>query len=583
MRGDNGYYVDKTGFIQRILESGMFVHLITRPRRFGKTLFLDTLRTFLSINPSRPGDTTLQRKLFDGLEILQNEEFCKRYMGQFPVLFLSFKAVEGLSFESAYRVLAKKLSVTARMYDYLLDSPRLSETEKDLLRKYISQNYMLNLSNVEAVAFFIGDLLSLLAKHFERPCMLLIDEYDVPLAKAVAGGYYEEMCSFMRVFLSVLKPEDGPLVHGVPVLKNAVLTGCLRVSKESFFTGVNNFSVNTVCSVADPIYDAVIGFTKPEVTALLDYYGLQCRAADVQCWYDGYRFGKEEIYCPWDVLNFCSVALRSADPRTSEPKNYWSGTSGNDILDEFLGFLSDADAERMQTLMDGGEIELMLNEHLTYADFSKHDSEDFWTLLLFTGYLTVAKQLGQDRYCLRIPNEEIRQTFHERIQTRFSSANRSFVQYGKQLTEAALQGNLDGMLGVLEPLLRKYVSVRDSASRSPAENYYHGFLSALLASAGSLVQDFRSNAEAGDGYADIVFTSGVGSKRTGVVLEIKRARDPAELTRSARDALRQIEAKAYGQIFSSMRCRSYYAYGLAFCGKHCEVVGGTLRKVEMEM
>lgn len=570
---EGAYYVDKTRFLKPLMESGNYVDLITRPRRFGKTLFLDTLRSFLSPVQSE-SDGVSPEVLFKGLDISRDEAFCNRFMGKTPVFFTSFKGIEGADFPQAYRALARKIASAAQSCAFLLQSERLSRADKASLEQYASLQFMRNLDNRDIAAGFLSDMICFFAKHYNRQVVLLIDEYDVPLEKAASHGYYDEMRFLIRGMLEILKPEGMPLINGLPILGKAVLAGCLRVSKESIFTGVNNFSVNTVCTDNDTFAPA-IGFTESEVGALLLAYELDSRKDDVKRWYDGYRFGSSAIYCPWDVLNFCRFALESRSPVDFEPRNFWTGTGGSEAIDEFLGFLSEEDASRMQTLLDGGEIECTLNEQLTYADFAGHKSDDFWTLLLFTGYLTVSRQLGRDRFQLKIPNEEIRQTFRERIEVRFSSRNASFAQHGVKLADAALSGSADGMAEVLEPLLRKYVSVRDAASRAPAENYYHGFLCALLASAEARIQDFASNAEAGDGYADIVFTSGTGSRRVGVVLEVKRAKSVEDLRKAAQQALKQIEEKDYGSWFRKMRCAQYYAYGIAFCGKHCEVGGGT--------
>ncbi len=578
MMKTGSYYIDKTDFIKVLMKSGNYVDLITRPRRFGKTLFLDTLYAFLRLNPIgfNSNSRDFQKELFDGLTITEDKAFCDEYMGKFPVLFLTLKDVAGQNFNEAFSNMADLLAITAQDHAYLLESPYLTSLEKQRFEAYMN----LGFDNTDANRFMasksLRDILTYFARHFGKPAVLLIDEYDVPLAKAASGGYYDAMSLFMRSFFSVLKPDGRPLVNGMPILGKTVLTGCLRVSKESIFTGVNNFSVNTVCTDSESLA-AAIGFTEDEVNQLLNYYGLESRKEDIRRWYDGYRFGSREIFCPWDVLNFCQYALESRDPQHFAPRNYWSGTSSNDVIDEFLGFLSDEDAEKMQTLLDGGEVAFVINEQLTYADFVDHKSDDFWTLLLFTGYLTVSQNLGNDRFLLKIPNEEIRQTFRERIQMRFSAANPSFAQHGLKLADAALTGSADGMSEVLEPLLRNYVSVRDAASRAPAENYYHGFLAALFACAGNRIQDFASNTECGDGYADIVFTSGTGSRRIGVVIEMKRTKRVEDLRNAVSEALDQIDCRNYSERFRKLRCSSYYSYGIAFCAKHCEVGGGILR------
>lgn len=576
---DENYYVDKTAFIKAVMESGHFVDLITRPRRFGKTLFMDTLNAFLTMDPETSGGKTRQQAWFKGLKIAEDKPFCEKFLGQFPVIFLSLKGVEGQNFQWAYRSFSRKLVTEAKRHEYLLESPRLSDEEKTMLRNYSSQMFMRELSNLDLAESFLGDMIAMLAKHYEKQVVLLVDEYDVPLARAAERGYFSEMCDLLKAFLDPVKPETGPIVNGRPVLKKAVFTGCLRVSKESIFTGVNNFTANTVCTENDPALAAAMGFTPDEVNEMLRYYDLGSVSDVVKHWYDGYRFGRQEIYSPWDLISFCSKAAKTSDPAARVPENYWTATSGNIVIDEFLGFLSDADADRMQMLVDGGVIEVEINEQLTYADMAFHKSEDFWTLLLFTGYLTVAERLGPKRFLLRIPNEEIRQTFKERVLARYSAENRSFARHGSRLVQSAFSGDVDGMASVLAPLLRTYVSVRDAQSRAPAENYYHGFLSALLASAGDQIQNFKSNIEAGDGYADIVFDSGAGSEKTGVVLEIKRAGRDENMTSVLNSALAQIEEKRYGEIFDHMGCAKYYAYGLVFRGKNCLVGGGTLRMI----
>ena len=578
LRRSGSYYVDKTKFIKTLMTSGKDVDLIARPRRFGKSLFLDTLYAFLRLNPI--GITSchedFQKELFEDLSVIEDKDFCKEYMGQFPVLFLNLKDVAGLNFNEAFCHLTDLLAISAQDHSYLLESPHLSSIEKQRFEEYLNLSFANTDANRIMASNFLKVILTCFARHFEKPAVLLIDEYDVPLAKATSGGYYDEMNLFMKSFLAVIKAEERLDVTGKPILCKVVLTGCLSSINESIQNGINKISFHTVCSSNDSLSTA-IGFTESEVNGLLNNYDLESRMDEVKHRYDGYCFGSQQIFCPWNILNFCREALDSQDPQHFSLRNYWSGTSSNDVIDEFLGFLSDEDAEKMQTLLDGGEVEFEINEQLTYADFVEHKSNDFWMLLLFTGYLTVSQNLGSDRFLLKIPNEEIRQTFRERIQLHFSAANASFALHGLKLAEAALSGSADGMSEVLEPLLRNYVSVRDAASRAPAENYYHGFLAALFACARNRIQDFASNTECGDGYADIVFTSGTGSRRIGVVIEIKRTRRVEDLRNAVAEALDQVDRRNYSERFSKLRCSSYYSYGIAFGSKHCEVGGGVLR------
>ena len=570
----NCYYVDKTAFVQTVMESESRVLLLTRPRRFGKTLFIDTLKSFLQVDFGNPGDNAKNAALFSGLTVMQQHDFCAAFMGQYPVISISLKGVEGASYEKAYRQFAGKLSSVAKQYIFLLDSSRLDALDKAVFRQYLDADGLRDLSHEDDCKDFLKNLTTWLFKHFDRQVVLLIDEYDVPLAKAAQFGYYDKMLELIRSFLgNVLKEDPKAGTDASAYLQKAVLTGCLRVSKESVFTDVNNFDVNTVCS-SDLTLSDVIGFTPAEVGALLAYYGLSSRLTDVRHWYDGYRFYKSEIYCPWDVINFAAKAIASGDIKGYAPENYWDKTSGNAVIDEFLGFLSNDDADRMQSLVDGNAVDLSLNEKLTYGDFVQHKSQDFWTLLLYTGYLTVEERLGLNRWRVRIPNEEIRDSFAKNIKLRFSEENAEFVTYGRDFAKAALDGDADKMAEILVPLLTGYVSVRDSASKAPAENYYHGFLTALLSCAGSYAKDVRSNVEAGDGYADLVFTSGVGSKRIGVVIEVKRCSRPEEMYDTADAALQQIKDKKYTAYLDRLRCGKECTYGIAFCRKDCAVSGG---------
>ncbi|WP_297610516.1 AAA family ATPase [uncultured Sutterella sp.] len=424
MRRSHSCYVDKTTCIRPLIESGNFAQVILRPRGFGKSLFISTIRSFLSIDAVSPGNTSLQKELFDGLGIMEDKAFCDRYMGKVPVLSLSFKDLFGQNFQYAFASIANQIAVAANSFSFLLDSPRLSSFEKRRLQEYIKLDKAETIDNRMKAARFPSDMTTFLARHFGRPAILLIDDCDVPLAKAAAGGYYKEMQGFMQKFLSVLKPEHTPPVNNLPVIAKAILAGCLHVGRGSTFTGLNNLSVNTVCT--DNVnLAAAMGFTDGEVDALLRNCGLESRKEDVRRWYGGYRFGSSDIYCPRDVLSFCQSSLESDDPKRLEPDNFWINTSSNDLIDEFLGFLTENDADRMQLLLNGGSIELKINEQLTYSDLALHQSDDFWTLLLFTGYLTAEKYLGDRAYRLRIPNEEIRETFENRVAARLKRLERA--------------------------------------------------------------------------------------------------------------------------------------------------------------
>ena len=573
---ENCYYVDKTDFIRTVMESGSRVLLITRPRRFGKTLFMDTLKSFLQVDFSHPGERSGNEALFAGLAIMRRQEFCQQFMGQHPVIALSLKGVEGGDFETAYRQLAGKVSSTAAQYEFLMDSPRLEPRDKAKLQQYLDADNLKSLAREDDCKDFLSSLAAWLFKHFKRQVVLLIDEYDVPLAKAAEAGYYTRMLELIRAFLGGALKEDPKAAAGaVSCLRKAVLTGCLRVSKESIFTGLNNLDVNTVCS-QDSTLSNMIGFTTSEVEGLLAYYGLSGRLNDVRRWYDGYRFHRSEIYCPWDVINFAAKAMASGDVEGYLPENYWDNTGGNAVIEKFLGFLSSEDAERMQALVDGRSVDLVINERLTYGDLARNRPQDFWTLLLYAGYLTAEKKLGMNQYRVRVPNEEIRDSFIANVKLRFSEENDGFVTCGRDFAKAALAGDADKMAEILAPLLESYVSVRDVATRAPAENYYHGFLAALLSCAGSFAKDLRSNVEAGDGFADLAFTCGTGSGRAGVVIEIKRCSKPEDMYDFAEAGLKQIASKRYTAYLDRLRCEKKCVYGIAFCRKDCAISGGIM-------
>ena len=489
-------------------------------------------------------------------------------MGQYPVLFISLKDVKGLDFSSARAELAHTLLQKVRSFSYLLNSPKLSDFDKSFLTNCSTMGYLKNPENFDVAKKFLTYMVQILAKHYERQVILLIDEYDVPLQKSIKAGYYKQMLEFMQSFLSLLKSSSELKVDDRQALRKTILTGCLRVSKASIFTDVNNFDVDSVCSQGSPL-SATIGFTESEVKQLLEYYDLGQHKSTVKQWYDGYHIGNSEIYCPWDVIRFCDdIQSPAVDKEKFVPENYWADTSSNEVIEEFLGFLSSADADRMQTLMDGNEINLKINEQLTYGDFKKHRSGDFWTLLLFTGYLTVTARPERDTYRLRIPNDEIRETFKTRIESYFSDANATYVNYANSLANAAFEGDWKTLQIQLATFLRRYVSVRDAATRANAENYYHGMLLGLLGNTES-VENLQSNHEAGDGFADLIFTS-IGSD-IGVVFEIKHCQSVNEMSLFAEKALNQIQEKHYVQGFDGYSCSKIYGYGIAFCRKACIV------------
>ena len=565
---DNRYYVDKTGYIKPLMESGSYVQLITRPRRFGKTLFMDTLHRFLEINSQNPGDTSKQKAIFSQFKISKEHEFCKNFMGQYPVLFVSLKDVKGLDFDSARIELAHTLLQKTQSFSYLFESTKLSDFDKEFLHNCCSLEFLKNPNNFDISKKYLTYMVQILAKYYDRQVILLIDEYDVPLQKSIKAGYYKQMLAFMQSFLALLKSSSDLRVNDRQALRKTILTGCLRVSKASIFTDVNNFDVNSVCTQGGPLSSA-IGFTENEVNQLLDYYDLHGKESVVKEWYDGYRIGESEIYCPWDVIRFCeNIQSPGVDRQKFIPENYWADTSSNDVIEEFLSFLSSDDADKMQRLVDGEEIEIKINDQLTYGDFKKHRSEDFWTLLLYTGYLTVSKIIGKNFFKLKIPNTEIRETFRSQIQLYFSDENENYAKRSESVAEAIFNGDVQAVKTKLSELLDNYVSVRDTATKANAENYYHGFLMGLLSSSTS-VKNLSSNKESGDGFADMLFTS--PGADVGVVLEIKHSKDIKTLASEANRAIEQIQDKRYTKGLEGYACSKILGFGIAFCRKACVV------------
>ncbi len=560
------YYVDKTIFIKEVIEDFSLVLLITRPRRFGKSLAMDTLSEFLRINPDNPGDTSYQDALFSQTKIYEDKEFCQKYMGKYPVLFLSLNEVRGKCYQEAHGQLATAISLLAKEHQYLLDSAKLTSKDKEKFSVLLDDNLLDLPQNNKRLCNSLQFLSMMLFQHFGEKVIVLIDEYDVPLAKAYTRGYYNDMVELVSsLFSSVLK--------GNKVLQKGVLTGCLRVSKESIFTGLNNMTVN---SVANDIgeFAEFIGFTSQEISAMLDYYGLSEQKDAVKQWYDGYRIGGIELYCPWDVISFCTKALaeRKRGQTISAPANYWTATSGNDVIQQFMPYLNEKDAERMQTLFDGGETEFVLNEQVTYKEIGDlHLSDDFWTLLLFTGYLTclnATKDSKDGTVCkVRIPNREIRVAFEKHISAYYKKDS-AIAASSNKIADAFFAGDADKVSLLLESRLEKFVSVRDLAVKTPPEIYYHGFLNGVFSSISSQISIYRSNSEAGDGYADIVFKS--NDKAVGVVIELKAVKDAKLMPKQSADALRQIQSKKYDKAFGQ-GIKKVYCYGIAFFHKSCFV------------
>ena len=592
----NRYYVDKTLFIKEIFfEDASKVLLLTRPRRFGKTLTMSTFYEFLRINPSNPDnpeDTSYQQKLFKDTQIYQDQEFCQENMGKYPVIFVTFKDVTGDTYELAYKQLAEVIYSEIRgKFKYLLSSNNLDDVEKRKLLKlgddiYYSQGlYKTDLSSnkydckdepAEIQSSLQGSLRFLsecLSKHHGMNPILLIDEYDVPISKAAHLGYYERMIPLISSLLSQALKTN-------PYLGKAVLTGCLRAAKESIFTGLNLLKVYSILDDGHPEISKGIGFTKEETKQVLSYYKLDKYFDMVTNYYDGYRFGEEPMYCPWDVMNFCSDNYLKVDRAIAriKPGNYWINTSGNAVIEEYMGYIAPEHIDQMQTLVDGGSIATVIREALCYGDLKNHNIDDFWTLLLYTGYLTINPKYistKKNEYELRIPNLEVQECFKEKIQD-FFTKNPLMQNYTTDLVKGLFNGDEQSVEKNINNLLKKYVSLNDLSTRSPKENFYQGLMIGALANASVEIDEMQSNMESGDGYADLKLSARDG---TMVVIELKQNSDKkASRTISAEKAIKQIIDKRYvASEIENPDIKKIYAFGICFYRKECSVVTKQLK------
>ena len=591
VREKNRYYVDKTPYLKQVfsedeavdensLIDGTTVLLLTRPRRFGKTMLMNMFESFLNINYEKPGDTSIQDKFFKGTKILEDQKFCKKYMGQFPVISITLKDVLGDDFESAYLKLAEVVSAKANEFSFLKESPYLNEMEKAKFNLLCDEIY-LKKADKQAISYVTSAIKSLslmLYKHFNKQVYILIDEYDVPLAKAHAKGFHEKMVNLMSSFLGFLKdPQKDPLKK-TSIISKVVLTGCLKVAKNSIFTGVNNLYVNTVAD-QETEYTGIIGFTKDETQKILKDYELDDFSQAVKNYYDGYKFYDKEMFCPWDVISFIRKNFnfkQTGNTDDIKPGNYWDKSSSDSALGEYLGYLTDNDNQKMQNLVNGKSISFQLNDSMNYDTLSEHKSDDFWSLLLHTGYLTVdwvqtqkeelAKENNKDIF-VRIPNLEILECFENNILDRFGKIL-SKDNLALNIANALLEGKVDYVQDKLGPLLRSFVSVRDTATKAPHENYYHGFLNGIFTNCKDNLGEYHSNYESGDGYPDILFKD-IDCRKVAII-EIKSASVGSDLVTLSETALSQIEEKNYSEPFMSNRMiQSIYAYGIAFSGKNC--------------
>lgn len=548
IRTEGYYYVDKTGLICELLRNRAKVSLFTRPRRFGKTLTMSMLKSFFQIG----NDSSL----FEGLEIMREKQLCEQYMGKYPVIFITLKDVEGLDFESAKRSFKTAIGDEAGRFRFLLGSVKLDEEDKNSYKKLIEiakDNDELYAMPDAALEGSLKILSRLLYKHYGKKAILLVDEYDVPLDKAFAADYYDEMVSLVRNVLgNALKTNE--------YLQMAVLTGCLRISRESIFTGLNNLKVHTV---SDERFGAFFGFTDFEVAEMLEYYGLSSHKELVREWYDGYRFGNSGVYCPWDVINYCDDLSYNLN---AEPINYWANTSGNDLVLRLLDKSDLQTRKDIERLVNGESITKTVREELDYRDIEA-SVENVWSVLYAAGYLTCRKRLPDGQMELILPNGEMRSLFFRLADNWYRKKMISDNDKAGRFCGLFLLGDASAIQEMLGDYLWDCISVRDTAAKNMMkENFYHGLLLGLLRSRGDW--ELKSNAEAGEGYSDISIETRGG---TGIIIEIKYAHD-GNLKSACEDALQQIEEKNYAKTLEQEGMEKIIKYGIAFFRKRCQVV-----------
>ncbi len=542
IRRNQYYYIDKTKLIEQLFDSLGKVSLFTRPRRFGKTLNMSMLKSFFEIGTDS--------SLFDGLYISKNQDLCKQHLGQYPVIFLSLKGVEGLSFSEARRRCIQLIKREAERFYVLKDSQRLLDIDKI---KYCQLLEMQDRpEEVDIIISSIKTLSDLLYKQYGKKVVILIDEYDVPLDKAFQYGYYREMVHFIRGLLGeVLKTNDS--------LAFAVLTGCLRVSKESIFTGLNNFKI---LSITDTRFDEQFGFTDTEVRTLLSDYQMEDRFAEVKEWYDGYHFGNADVYCPWDVVNFVD---RAKDDREAMPEAYWINTSGNDLVKRFIDKANKTTKSEIERLINGEAIEKELRLELTYEEIDQ-SIENLWSVLFTTGYLTQTGRPKDGAYRLIIPNREVREVFRLQINEWFKKSIFSNTERLTAFWKAFEEGDTEGVEQYLNRILSNSISVFDTKARKEEkESSYHNLLVGILT--GNADWLVKSNVEAGEGFADIIVET--DDPDAGIVVELKYTKNFDELKAVSQKALDQIRDRRYQEYLLNDERKNIRLYGIAFCKKRC--------------
>lgn len=539
IRKSGFYYIDKTRFIEQLLQNWGKVNLFTRPRRFGKTLNMSMLKSFFEIGTDS--------SLFEGLYISNNTELCNEYMGKYPVIFLSLKGVDGLTFSKSKEMLSEIIKEEADRHYYLKNSEKLTQEDRISFQSILT-------GTDENIENSLKTLSRFLYKHYDRKTIIIIDEYDVPLDKAFQNGYYKEMVALIKgIFGQALKTND--------FLQFAILTGCLRISKESIFTGLNNFEVLSILNVQ---YDECFGFTDAEVRKILKDYGLSAHYADMKEWYDGYRFGNTDIYCPWDVIRYSKSLCMDEE---AKPEDFWSNSSGNAIVRRFIDKADASTKNEIERLIAGEYIEKEISQELTYEELDGK-IENLWSVLFTTGYLTQQGRTDDDRYRLAIPNKEIRNLFIKKVREWFRDASKNDGKALEEFCNAFIQKNSQKIEQLFGDYLWNTISIRDTAvAKEKKENFYHGILLGLLGYKSNWI--IKSNAESGTGYSDILIEA--PDNRTGIVIELKYAEN-GNMDKACLDAIKQIEEKDYVGRLKQDGMRNFISYGIACYKKDCKVM-----------
>lgn len=543
LRQENFYYIDKTRLIEKLLDNWGKANLFTRPRRFGKTLNMSMLESFFSI------DTDLE--LFEGLYISERKDLCEEYMGKFPVLSVSLKNIDSADYETARAMTVKIINLEARRLQFLMQSKKLTAFDKEEFTRLLQRQM-----DDDTLFYSLQELTELLNKHYGKKVILLIDEYDVPLAKANEAGYYDQMVMLLRnLFGTVLKTNEN--------LHFAVLTGCLRVAKESIFTGLNNFNVN---SITDVDFDEYFGFTDMEVKQLLSDYNQEEHYETVKEWYDGYRFGNIDVYCPWDVLCYCKAHIND---QSLAPQNYWANTSGNDVIRHFIqntGKQQNLTRTELERLISGETVQKKICQELTYKELYA-SPENIWSTLFMTGYLTQKGSINRELYNLAIPNREIRNIMTDHILNLFKEQVAADGELLNNFCDALENGQQEMVEALFSEYLKKTISIRDTFVQKPTkENFYHGILLGILGfKAGWSVS---SNRETGNGYSDILIQIDDADK--GIIIEVKYAEK--DLEKECREALQQIQTKEYTDFFKDSDIHTVLKYGITCNRKKCRVM-----------